>query len=245
MGEREPLSDYASTHGICEHCVASNAAWDEGVTERTRPIRELHVRLTDIATAGRVDDVGDILREGAGLGLGAIEMLIGVLQPALYQVGCLWERGRISPAEEARLTTFCEQALEALAAEQRARVVSQRGAPVLLLAADGNAHSLGLEMLAFALREAGRDVRTYRHAPAMREVIALCEALDPAAVGVSVALVDQLPYVTTLVDTLMRREHPPRIVVGGRAAPTLPDLPASVVRWSSSDSLLTAPALFA
>lgn len=244
-GERAPFEDLSSTHGICDRCVASNALADADIVERTRPIKALHDRLREIATLGRSEEVHALIREWRLLGLGNIELLVAVIQPALHLVGLAWERGEVQPAQEVRLTRFCHEVLAALSSQQRESIPVTEGPPILLLSADGNMHDLGIKMLAFALREARRDVRILPKPPPAEHLRALCELLEPSAVGISVALPTHVAYVVKVADALAALPRALPIVVGGGALSQVETLPPGVVRWSAPESLLGAGAFFA
>ena len=223
-------------------------AWsDRDIIERVRPIKELHRRLTAIATEGVVANLDEELQRAEELGLRPIDVLVGVLQPALNEIGALWQRGEIVPAQEAKLTEFCENAIGALRERQRKRLERDADAPVvLLLAVHGNAHTLGMKMLAFALREQGMDPRILMHTPTPTSLRELCALVSPRAIGISVALPEQAPASLVLVSELLTLgAAAPLLVVGGRGISESMVLPAGVTRWRRTDSLLSAAALFA
>jgi len=42
----------------------------------------------------------------------AIDLLIGIIAPLLYQIGEDWKHGAVTVAQEHRFTAFCEKVLE-------------------------------------------------------------------------------------------------------------------------------------
>ena len=244
MGEREPFDDFASTHGICERCVEADSISGHDVVGRARPVRELHARLYEIATSGHAHGVNEVLERWDVLGLGPVEFLVAVMQPALYVVGRAWERCATLPAQEAKLTRFCDDVLAVLTERQRKRISAHERAPILLLSAGGNAHDIGIKMLAFALREGRRDARVLPRAPSPDGLRSLCELLHPSTLGISLALTAHLSYVTQIVDAFVALPRAPRVVVGGGALSAIGKLPPSVVRWKASESQIGAAAFF-
>lgn len=246
MGERAPTSDLSSTHGICEQCTETGVWIDRDAVERLRPLKELHRRLTQLASEGSVLRLDEELRNAESMGLQPIDLLVGVLQPALYELGALWERGAIPPVQEAKLTRFCERAIDALSEQQRkrlARVDEQR--LVFLVAARGNAHTLGMKMLAFVLREQGMMPRVLPRTPSPVALRELCEVVSPAAVGISVALPEHGAASLELIEELRTiTRNPPLVVVGGLGVDDSMALPAGVLRWRPTDGLLNACAVF-
>jgi methanogenic corrinoid protein MtbC1 len=225
LGEREPFDDHALTHGICRDCVARNALRDDEALERIKPIRNFYADVINITRASEPALVPLVVRRGLALNLRPVDLLMGILQPALYEVGRLWESGQLTFEQEASFTRFCEAALEELTMEQnRSRSLSHRPR-VLLLNAEGNLHTIGIRLAAFVLREEGHNVQALVSTPPMEDLPELLRAQRPALVGVSLSLEQQLPYLDGLMKIVATLPERPRVVAGGylvRAGVTLP-----------------------
>ncbi len=240
LGEREPLADYSPTHGICLACSRRDALTDHQAIERTRPIAELHRRMMHVARTGSDADVGSLLDHAHALQLRPLDILVGVLQPALYELGRLWDVGEIEPATEARFSRFCERALEEMEMEQRRRVGVLAGEPIFLLPAEGNRHTIGMRMFGFTLREAGRDARVLPEMPDLEWLGRLCAILRPSVIGVSVSMPRQIEYVARIAQVAEVRMPWCRVVAGGfglRDGTTLPD---GVSYWHRLEDILGA-----
>lgn len=241
LGERAPISDLSTTHGICESCVAGGAL---DVPSKRSPVAELHARLARVATTRATEDVEVLLADARAGGIEPLELLVAVMQPALFEIGKRWEVGEIDPAREARLTRLCLAALQWLEREQRARSAETDEPPVLLLRARGNAHEIGTRMLAFALRESGRPVKIVPTPPEVATVVTLCEVLGPSALGISVALEEQLAFLGDVAAALEARDVRIEIVAGGGAITETTPLPVNVRRWRAGDTLRSASRIF-
>lgn len=111
---------------------------------------------------------------------------VGAVQPALYQVGRLWQRHQLSVAQEHLATAQASLLLShAFTAVPMARPHERRA---LFAAVEGNRHALGSRMLGdvFALKgwrvqELGADVPT-------RDLVGQIERFEPQVVGLSAAL---------------------------------------------------------
>jgi methanogenic corrinoid protein MtbC1 len=237
LGESEPLLDYSATHGLCGRCQSGQVISNSAAIARLRPIARFHADMLEVATTGASYDATAILARGAELRLQPVALLMGVLQPALYEVGRLWEQGRVRPAVEAHLTRLCEDVLDALVHRQTSERPLSGAHPVFALAAAGNAHTFGLRMMAFALREEGHDIRVFRRAPSAAHLLDLCAMAQPSALCISVALPEHLGYVDEVAEGLKSRELGCRIVVGGISARGAHALPPGVIRCSSHGDL--------
>lgn len=215
LGERPPYADYSATHGICATCLARDATSDADAIARMRPLTEVFRALDDLAQRTDATSLDAVLGQARALGVAPVDLLFGVLAPALYRVGSAWEEGRLSPADEARFTRFCDVALDAMCRDQLQRAPPVSGRPILLTNAPGNRHALGIRMLTFALRERGHDARAIVEAPSLEWLERLVEILHPGAVGVSVALAEHLPFVGQVVEMIGRFDPTIRVLAGG------------------------------
>lgn len=243
LGERAPFEDLSATHGICEGCVARDALSDADALTRMRPLAVFHADMVRVATDEAPVDVEAILARGSALGIRPLDLLVGILQPALYEVGRLWEEGRLRPAQEARLTSLCRSVLDTLTERERARAQTF-GRPILLLTARGNVHDLGIRILAYALLCANRDARVLPRPPTAEDAARECVRTNAASVGVSLGTPDQRAYVEELVRLRDALCPTTVIVVGGRGA-SGESAPAGVRVWTAGAPLLTTPAALA
>jgi MerR family transcriptional regulator, light-induced transcriptional regulator len=127
---------------------------DEPTDDR---IKELADAFAEALLAG--DEVGAeiAIREAIDSKLSSAEIDDQLIAPALWLVGELWERGKISVAEEHLAT---EISLRVLALQREAHRVmrSRTGRRVLLATPTGELHVVALRMIENLLRDAGYDV---------------------------------------------------------------------------------------
>jgi MerR family transcriptional regulator, light-induced transcriptional regulator len=127
---------------------------DEPTDDR---ITELADAFAEALLAG--DEVGAeiAIREAIDSKLSSAEIDDQLIAPALWLVGELWERGKISVAEEHLAT---EISLRVLALQREAHRVmrSRTGRRVLLATPTGELHVVALRMVENLLRDAGYDV---------------------------------------------------------------------------------------
>ena len=181
--------------------------------------RELLDRLLDGDVQGALELARRAKEEAGGL----LELYVEVLQPVLYEVGRMWEEGRISVAHEH------------LASSIVTRILVQEGASVplaasrkraLVTAATSDLHEMGAWMVADALRMKGWKVDFLGANTPVEDVVDLARRSKADLVAISVTMPFHLPGVRELVDKL--REDPlaksAKVVVGGQAFLSSPDI---------------------
>jgi methanogenic corrinoid protein MtbC1 len=221
-----PFEDFALTHTLCDACVNSDAVLDESRAGQMVPIRNF---LEKVARAGEAAPASAtaLVEEGLRLGLAPVDLLMGVLQPVLYRMGVRWSEAVAGIHEEHRLTSVCATMIQLLAERQRAEFgARQSPAPaVLLVNAEGNFHTLGVQIVEFYLLAHGVPVFTVHPGLPARQVLALALSLRPKVIGVSVALPTQLASVRELAEELaqLSAAERPRLVAGGYGVRQLSD----------------------
>jgi methanogenic corrinoid protein MtbC1 len=156
------------------------------------------------------------IREAMDTGLTTAEIDEELIAPALWLVGKLWERGKISVAEEHLAT---EISLRVLALQREAqRVAESRGSHRVLLAApSGELHVVALRMVANLLRGGGYDVLMLGAdvpAPALGSAARHHEA---EVICLSSTMPGQADRVLTAVDEVRREWPSAGFVIGGQA----------------------------
>ncbi len=192
------------------------------------------------AQIGSESEPGSLLARGRDLGIRPLDMLVGVLQPALHELGRLWQIGAIEPATEARFTRFCGRAIEEMQLEQGRRLGAVTGEPIFLLPAEGNRHTIGIRMIGFTLREAGHDARVLPEMPDLDWLVRLCEILRPSVLGVSVSIPEQVAYLARVAQAVRGRAPWCRVVAGGFGLRDVTAIPAGVSRWHRLEGILDA-----
>lgn len=238
QGEKAPFDDHSLTHGICTSCLASAHLGDEDALGRLQPIIEFMGAMRAMARTGHHVSVATVVQYGRGLGMRPIDLLVGILQPALYELGKLWEQGTIGPSVEASFSAFSDELLTELERQQVQGPTSVRSAPVVLLNARRNLHTLGLRVTAFLLRERGIAALAITPTPAVDELTARLRVLSPAVVGVSLATDWQLPFLDEVLAAVATLSPRPRVVAGGMAVIAGHALPVGVEAYTDLEGFV-------
>ncbi|HQU34254.1 MAG: hypothetical protein B7Z68_10900 [Acidobacteria bacterium 21-70-11] len=219
QGEVPPFDRFDLTHGICKACTEKKAMADGDAVARIQPIVDFHARLREKARDGFATAPRDVFDQAVALGIQPLDLLIGLVQPALYEIGDLWTRGEVTVANEHRFSAMVDS-LTALVLERmpRGRGLRRSAEPDVLLAnADGNYHTLGVRMVELLLVAHGLTTVAVVPGVPAGETLELARSLRPRTFGVSVSLGRQMKAVREIGAGLAGwpAKERPRLVVGG------------------------------
>ena len=152
---------------------------------------------------------------GAGLELGALYM--DVFQPALREIGRLWQENQISVADE-HLATAITQAAMARAYESAFAWRSVMGRTFIAACVDAERHEVGLRMLCDLLDLEGWHTTYLGAAVPVESLVEMVQRRRPHVVALSAALSPHLPRIRTMIDAISQAlgNHRPIVIVGGR-----------------------------
>lgn len=150
-------------------------------------------------------------------GLGHREVYLEVFQPALREVGRLWQENRITVADEHLATAITQAAMARLYVDLF--TVSRGPGPLLVAAcADSERHEVGLRMICDLLELEGWDTVFLGAATPVDALVRMVEERRPAVVALSASISPHLARVGEAVRALRERlgDGAPLIAVGGR-----------------------------
>jgi hypothetical protein len=216
LGEAQPYADPQITHGICERCI-DKLERDEPLLQQTAAPRALFERILAVARSGDAVACATVVEEARALGLSSEVVTLGLLQPALYQVGLEWQGCQLSVAAEHRFTEWCERAFALVAGQLR---VNDPPLAMLIFQTPGNQHTVGARFAAHALSARGLAVEAHIGELALDEMVALVRAKRPRIIGFSCALPASIAVAVALTLRMRERLVPalqPRFVLAGMA----------------------------
>lgn len=148
-------------------------------------------------------------------GVSAREMYLDVLQPALEEVGCRWERGEMSVAQEHLATAVTESILARIAPGLRSG--AQRDLRIIVACTPGELHSVGARFVSDFLEGDGWDVLTLGASTPPDAVRDLAARERPAAVALSTTLPQNLRSAAEVFALVREMPDRPLLVAGGGA----------------------------
>jgi methanogenic corrinoid protein MtbC1 len=166
----------------------------------------------DRRTAERLVDAA--LDRGAHLR----ELYVETIQPAMQEVGRLWQENRISVADE-HLATAITQAAMGRAFERVYQWFDRRTPTMIAACADDERHQMGLRMLCDLLELEGWDTTYLGASVPIESLVDMVEKRQPDVVAISATIAPHLPRVRAAIEDIRASKVTPMpfIVVGGRA----------------------------
>ncbi len=234
QGEVAPFDDLNTTHGMCPSCKAKGYGRLDEEMDNSKRLREIQEQLRIAGQRGDMEAAPQIVRTALAAGLRPVDILIGLITPLLYLIGSEWESGIITVADEHRFTRFCECVFELIKLEVKAAggpALGMRHAPVFLMAARGNHHTLGVRMLALWLKSKGVETIEFDQPPSPEDLVVRVAESRPAAIMISVSLDRQQSYVYRIAQRIaMLAEPRPILFVGGYAIKRhlIPPIPGTI-----------------
>jgi methanogenic corrinoid protein MtbC1 len=147
-------------------------------------------------------------------GVAIDDIYVGVLQPALYEVGHRWAVGDLNVAQEHYATAITQSLLHVLSASRERPPPD--GRLVIVTGTPDEEHTLGARMFADFLEADGWEVVLLGAGSPVRDVIELVDLERPDVVALSTSTAGVLPGLIDLVGALGELRPRPLIVAGGR-----------------------------
>jgi len=202
LGESEPFDDPSFTHSICMPCDAKLERGDS-LKKDTAQARSLVNAVIAAAKSRDWSSCEAAVADARALQIGDDSLLLGLLQPALYEAGREWQAGTLSVATEQQVTSWCERIFSLLPI-----VEVDRPLDLLLLQAPGNIHVLGAQFAARLLAQLGVSVEVVaRHMP-VEQIVVLAQQLRPRAIGFSCAMPASVQAANEVIATLKTQLEP-------------------------------------
>jgi len=185
---------------------------------RAHPAREDAAnQFLDAIVAGnrrRAFEVADAAIAG---GMDIRALYLDVFQPALREVGRLWQQNRITVADE-HLATAIVQAAMARLYERLFASATGTGPLMVAACAEGERHEVGLRMVCDILELEGWDTLFLGATVPTPDLVRLICERGPQVVALSASITPNVPRVEEAIRAIKENcgNQPPLIVVGGR-----------------------------
>lgn len=166
-----------------------------------------------------------VLEQCIAAGHGLRPVYLQVLQPAMHEIGRLWQEDRLSVAQEHLATAITQAAMARLYGGHFEAALGP-GRRLVAACADSERHELGLRMIADFLELDGWEVAYLGAAIPVDELVATVREQRPDALALSVSLAPHLPRLRAMIEAVRAEmgEAAPLILVGGRPLSERPEL---------------------
>ncbi len=204
IAHHEDFVDLARSPLIQSSCT--NGRWSSCKNELMRFLLKAdHLGSLNLAK-GSVHSIADLE-----------EFYIHVLQQAMYEIGCLWERGEISVAQEHLTSAIVNRVMAWLAQLDFKSCPNNKRA--IVTACSNEFHELGAWMIADILEYDGWTVRYLGANTPVQDVLNLSYEFKPNILAVSVTMPFNLTVVQQMIFQIKNQEalKDTKIMVGGRS----------------------------
>ena len=179
---------------------------------------EARTRYLDAILAGSRREAFGVVELARESGLGIRALYLEVFQPAMRDIGRLWQENRITVADE-HLATAITQASMGRLYEELFRAGPEPGPLLVAACADQERHELGLRMICDVLEMEGWDTVFLGASVPVEDLVRMVRARRPQVVALSASIAPHVARVREAIRAI--REGEPRgaplIAVGGRA----------------------------
>lgn len=187
------------------------------------PLGALARRVVEAILALRRNEAAALLHQAAGAGVSVPDLYVRVLQPALYELGLLWQTNLISVALEHYGSAVAQMLIDQLQ-ERLPRPAATRGRAVVACA-PGEAHECGARMVAYLLQAAGWETSHLGANVPADAVIDIVERAEAHALCLSVSGATHLCKAAALIAELRaRRGRSVLVLLGGGVLNRVPEL---------------------
>jgi diguanylate cyclase (GGDEF)-like protein len=151
-------------------------------------------------------------------GVAPTTIQVGVITPAMERIGELWEQGEITVADEHLATGLSYRAL--LPLQESLQTASPRSRErVVLAAVEGQAHVLGLRMVADVLEGAGFDMLYLGADVPSGALRAFVAEHMPAVIGLTSTQACDTPHLAQAILAIHDAHPSCRVMLGGNGVP--------------------------
>lgn len=185
---------------------------------------EVRARYLDALLAGNRREAFGVIELARAEGMDIRTLYMDVFQPAMREIGRLWQENRITVADE-HLATAITQSAMARVYEDLFRARPEPGPLLLAACADQERHELGLRMICDVLEMEGWDTVFLGASVPVEDLVRMVQARRPQVVALSASTAPQVARVRDAILAIRGSEihdghgapAQPLIAVGGRA----------------------------
>ncbi len=226
LGEQAPLTDFRISHGICRPCDRRLEA-GEALIEQNEAVIRFYRQLFAAASVGDASTCAELAKQARAEGFAAVELLVGLLQPALERIGHRWEVGIVTVADEHRFTAWCEAMIGAL----ELPTAPAGSLDLLIVQAPGNRHEIGPRIAEQVLLSRGLRALAVTDELSLEALLDLTGHRAPSWIGFSCALPRLADAAVERAAELVAQGYAGGILLSGQAIRRDPD------SWSATSAI--------
>lgn len=180
--------------------------------------QEFHDRYLQALLVGDRRRAQAVVADARAAGLELRQLYLDVFQPAMWEIGRLWQGNQISVADEHLATAITQMSMASLYSELFALPDDGNGRTLIAACVDVERHEMGLRMLCDLLELAGWDTTFLGATVPTDGLVAMVRERGPDVVALSVALLPHVPRAERMIRALREElgAEAPLIMVGGQ-----------------------------
>ena len=171
--------------------------------------------ILDPLLAGDHKTSSKIVTEMMGRSVPAKEIYEGLLKPALYKIGELWEENKISVATEHLASAIVESLLNEIYLKQNSSKKSEKTAIVTCL--ENEHHQIGARMVSDVFELNGWKVFFLGANTPKNDLMNYIQMVKPQIVAISLSIYFHLPTLESTLDRIRSEFSQLTILIGGQA----------------------------
>jgi MerR family transcriptional regulator, light-induced transcriptional regulator len=191
-------------------------------------VEETYAQYLDAVTSGERLRAFAAVEAAREAGVDLRTLYLRVFQPALREIGRLWQGNRLTVAEEHMATAITQTAMLRLLGDLE---VPEPAGPLLIAACvDTERHEIGLRMLCDFLDLEGWETIYLGAAVPAESLAQMVSDRRPQAVALSASIAPHLPQLRDAIAAVREAgaPDPPLVMVGGRPFLEHPELAATL-----------------
>lgn len=203
-------------------CFTRDDLDDSGQAASTRTWRSRNIFLKAILEGNRRTALA-VCFDAAASRLSLQQIYEEIIMDSLYEIGRRWERNEISIADEHLATVVAQGAIHELF--PKIPLPPENGQGVVVATVEGERHSVGVQMVADILTEAGWRVRLLGCDIPLEDFLHAVRKHQPEVVCLSATLLPSLAKIGRYIAALNQefRGATPSVLLGGQAIRMAPD----------------------
>lgn len=197
---------------VVDHFLTQAETADSAIDEmQVNPTTSRYLELLLAFEPERAQELAD---EAIAGGMSLQAFYLDVLEPALIEVGRLWEEALVNIAQEHYVVDITYRIMSVLA--ERAPRPAPGERTFVALCVQGERHEIGLRMIRDQLHLRGWKTIYLGLDVPLEALASVLRANAPVVVGLSVAMAAHLGRARETIATIRRLDPRARIVIGGR-----------------------------
>ena len=205
------------------------AAVGENLQAEAFPVKEteyIRRQYLDLLLQSRIKEAGMLIEEAVEKGIALQDIYLEILQKAMYEIGDLWHKNKITVAKEHYFTAATQGIMAQL--YKYIFTTPRRGCSILACCVGEELHEMGIRMLCDLFESEGWDSIYLGAALPVEGVIHAVQEHKPDLIALSVTMPHHLETCYRIVGELHKesdqKQKITRVAVGGRAFSLAPDL---------------------